>query len=255
MNEWTDQAIVLRMGHFRDTDIWLKVLFRHKGLLTVFAFGASHSRRRFCGCLDILNTLRCYVRTSGRQRFLNLTEAELLSGPAGLRTNWQRNGLAANCLRFAEALGVNAESAEETFVLMEDLRHTLDGEHELPALLPLFFRLRFACAQGFAPALDHCSVCGAPAGENILFRMDEGQLVCPACTGLAGVPGGGQDRYSVRLPGRALATMRQIQQGLPSDWSSDPMPWQERQAVARAIDGFVQYHLGLMWDNGYFRRV
>ena len=248
MNEWTDQAIVLRMGHFRDTDIWLKVLFRHKGLLTVFAFGASHSRRRFCGCLDVLNTLRCYVRTSGRQRFLNLPEAELLSGPASLRSNWQRSGLAANCLRFAEALGVNAESAQETFDLMEDLRRTLDNASELPGMLPLFFRLRFASAQGFAPALDRCAVCGAATDDTAFFSMDEGHLLCPLCAR-------SQSRYMVRLPARALGTMRAIRTGLPSDWASEPLPYAERQALGRAIDGFVQYHLGLGWENGYFRRV
>ena len=26
-------------------------------------------------------------------------------------------------------------------------------------------------------------------------------------------------------------------------------------ACARAIDGFVQYHLGLAWEGNYFRRV
>ena len=248
MNEWTDQAIVLRMGHFRDADLWLKVLFRHKGLLTVFAFGASHSRRRFCGCLDVLNTLRCYVRTSGRQRFLNLTEAELLSGPASLRSNWQRSGLAANCLRFAEALGVNAESAEETFDLMEDLRQTLDSDRELSGMLPLFFRLRFACAQGFAPALNHCAGCGASHDGEFFFSMDEGHLLCPVCARQ-------QSRYMVRLPARALAAMRQVQANRPSAWPSAPLPYQERQALGRAIDGFVQYHLGLTWENGYFKRV
>ena len=248
MNEWTDQAIVLRMGHFRDADLWLKVLFRHKGLCTVFAFGGSRSRRRFCGCLDVLNTLRCYVRTSGRQRFLNLTEAELLSGPDRLRSNWQRSGIAANCLRFAEALGVNAESAAETFDLMEDLRVTLDTSRELPGMLPLFFRLRFACAQGLAPALQTCAFCGAQVEGEGSFSMDDGHVLCPACAIR-------QNRYSVRLPGRALSTMRQVQASLPSAWPGETLPYPERQALGRAIDGFVQYHLGLAWENGYFRRV
>ena len=250
MKEWTDQAIVLRMGHFRDADLWLKVLFRHKGLLTVFAFGGSRSRRRFCGCLDILNTLRCYVRTSGRQRFLNLAEAQLLSGPVGLRRNWQRGGIAANCLRFAEALGVNAESAAETFTLMEDLRATLDGAESVPAMLPLFFRLRFAGAQGFAPDLARCSACGAEIDEHVFFRMDEGQLLCQACSRAQRF-----GRYAVSLSGRALGTLRQIQTSLPSAWPTGPLPPADRQPLARAIDGFVQYHLGLAWENGYFRRV
>ena len=94
--EWADQAVVLRIGHFRESDLWLKLLCRGRGLLTLFAFGGSRSRRRFCGCLDVLNTLQCRVKTSGRENFLNLEEAVLLSGPQCLRGNWQRMGLAAN---------------------------------------------------------------------------------------------------------------------------------------------------------------
>ena len=88
--EWADQAVVLRIGHFRESDLWLKLLCRGRGLLTLFAFGGSRSRRRFCGCLDVLNTLQCRVKTSGRENFLNLEEAVLLSGPQCLRGNWQR---------------------------------------------------------------------------------------------------------------------------------------------------------------------
>lgn len=80
--EWADQAVVLRIGHFRESDLWLKLLCRGRGLLTLFAFGGSRSRRRFCGCLDVLNTLQCRVKTSGRENFLNLEEAVLLSGAA-----------------------------------------------------------------------------------------------------------------------------------------------------------------------------
>ena len=55
-------------------------------------------------------------------RFLNLEEAALLQGPRLLRRNWQRMGLAANCLRFVEAMGVGEDAATEAFLLVEDLR-------------------------------------------------------------------------------------------------------------------------------------
>ena len=86
--EWTDQALVLRMGAFRESDLWLKLLCREHGLLTLFAFGGSRSRRRFCGCLDVLNSLQCRVRSSKDGRFLNLEEAALVEGPRLLRRNW-----------------------------------------------------------------------------------------------------------------------------------------------------------------------
>lgn len=53
--EWTDQALVLRMGAFRESDLWLKLLCREHGLLTLFAFGGSRQQAtllRLSGCAE-----------------------------------------------------------------------------------------------------------------------------------------------------------------------------------------------------------
>ena len=250
MTDWADQALVLRIGHFREADLWLKLLCRKHGLLTLFAFGGSRSRRRFCGCLDVLNSLRCRVRASGRGNFLNLEEAVLTEGPQGLRSDWRRMGLAANCLRVVEALGVTDEGADKAYALVEDLRRTLDTATELPGLLPLFFRLRFAGAAGFAPNLGSCGLCGAPVDGAAQFVVDEGQLRCVTCRASAGPA-----RYGVDLSAAGLDLLRHVQQEFPSGWRVGELPAAERRACARSIDGFVQYHLGLAWEGGWFRRV
>ncbi|WP_300717451.1 DNA repair protein RecO C-terminal domain-containing protein [uncultured Desulfovibrio sp.] len=249
--EWTDQALVLRMGAFRESDLWLRLLCRKHGLLTVFAFGGSRSRRRFCGCLDVLNTLRGRVRSSRDGRFLNLEEATLTRGPRLLRRNWQRMGLAANCLRFVEAMGVSEDAAEESFLLMEDLREALEAEQAPPVLLPLYFRLRLAGALGFAPNLGQCGRCGRAIDGQALFVVDEGQLRCPSCRSGRFEP----ERYGVEVPAEGLDLLRRVQQSFPSAWPGGELSPPVRRACARAIDGFVQYHLGLAWEGSYFRRV
>jgi DNA repair protein RecO (recombination protein O) len=249
MIEWADHAMVLRMGRFREADIWLKLLCKRRGMLTLFAFGGSRSKRRFCGCLDVLNTLRCRVSTARNGSFLNLQEAVLLTGPQALRQNWRRMALAANCLRFVEAFDINGEGAAEAFALVEDMRHTLDAGHGLSSLFPLFFRLRLAGAMGFAPRLEKCGVCGSPLTGGALFAVDEGHMRCANCK--AERP----TRYGVEVPGKGIDLLRRVQRNFPSAWpAEDPAPI-ERRACAKAIDGFVQYHLGLTWKNGSFRRV
>ena len=90
-------------------------------------------------------------------------------------------GLAANCLRFVEALGVTAEGAAGAYALVEDLRRTLESAPALPGLFPLFFRLRLAGVMGFAPNLESCGQCGAPLEGGGQFVVDEGQMRCPVC--------------------------------------------------------------------------
>lgn len=253
--EWTEQALVVRLGAFRETDLWVRLLCRRRGLLTVFAFGGCRSRRRFCGCLDVLNELRCRARTSRNGRFLTLEEATLLHGPQRLRRNWQRMGIAANCLRFVEALGVSEDNAEEAYALLTDFSHTADSASELPALAPLFFRWRLAGALGLAPDMERCAVCGGPSGEGSLLVVNEGRLRCRACRRERAAAGIVPERYGVELTAAALDVLRRVQQEFPSEWRRSPLPPADRRACGRAIDGFVQYHLGLAWENGYFRRV
>lgn len=252
MREWLDEAVVLRIRHFRESDLWLRLLCRGRGALTLFAFGGSRSRRRFCGCLDVFNTLHCRVRVSARGDFLNLEEAALLRGPRDLRGDWRRMGLATNCLRFLEALGVDGEGAAESFALLEDLREVLEHRHGLPQLLTLFFRLRLAGALGFAPNLGQCGVCGAEADAQASFVVDEGLLLCPHCRALRPPA---ETRYCVEISQRGLDVLRAVQQTFPSAWPVEALAAPDRRACARLIDGFVQYHLGLAWENGYFRRV
>lgn len=271
--EWSDTALVLHVGRFRETDMWLRLLSRHRGIFNVFAFGGSRSRRRFCGCLDLLNTVNYRVKSSRNGEFLALQEGVLLRGPQRLRTDWSRLGMAMNCVRFLDALGVTRDGAPAAFALLESTLACLEQDQPPHSLFSLFFRLRLASDQGFAPALDVCAFCGcAVEGEDVTFLMDEGQIRCAHCArqgnGLsedAGMGrsesrggefwGNGAFRYAVALPSAGLDALRTVQREEPSQWGGAQLSLPARRACARAIDGFVQYHLGIAWEEGRFRRV
>ena len=37
--EWSDTALVLGVGRFRESDLWLRMLTRRHGIVSAFAFG------------------------------------------------------------------------------------------------------------------------------------------------------------------------------------------------------------------------
>ena len=127
----------------------------------------------------------------------------------------------------------------------------LEAEKAPPVLLPLYFRLRLAGALGFAPNLGQCGRCGRTISEDALFVVDEGQLRCSSCRSSRFE----LERYGVEIPAQGLDLLRHVQQSFPSGWPDGELPPPVRRACARAIDGFVQYHLGLAWEGNYFRRV
>ena len=252
MAEWNEQAIILKLGHFREADLWLRALLRQRGLVTLFAFGGAKSRRRFSGCLDQFNTLDCQIRTSRTGEYATLAEAGLLGAPQRLRLDWRRMGLAANCLRFVDAIGIGPETARESFELLENLRATLEKPAEPSPWLPVFFRLRLAAILGFGPEFKQCSLCGRQLRGPAWFRPAEGQTLCAACS----LTNPDKNRGpGIRLPAASLDLLDSVRQSLPCDWSSKSIADADLRQAARAIDGLVQFHLGLEWDNGKFRRI
>ena len=247
--EWTDKALVLHVGRFREADMWVRLLTRRQGVLTAFAFGGSRSRRRFCGCLDIGNSILCRVKSTRAVGYLALQEASLLQGLRRLRTDGQRLGLAVNCLRFLEVLDIQGEEAHGAFVLVEDILRLLEEGLSLPPLLTLLFRLRIASDQGFAPFLHGCVRCGRQArtDESWQFLLDRGGLLCPDCR----VTG----RYALELAAASLAFLRTVQHNAPILWDASRLNSAERRQCGRVVDAFVQYHLGIAWEEGRFRLV
>lgn len=245
--EWTDDALVLHVGRFREADLWVRLLARDQGLVTAFAFGGSKSRRRFTGCLDAFNVIRARASTSRNGIFLNLQEATLLEGPARLRADWRRQGVAANCVRFLEALGVPPDGAGTSFALTRGLLGLLENADDVPGIVPLLFRFRLASDQGYAPDLTACSRCGRPlaAWESSFFLVADGVASCPECRP--------QGSMSLVVSREALDVLRKVQEYSPDSWGGFALPPEDGRQAGRLIDAFVRYHLGLEWVNGRFR--
>ncbi|MEG2172019.1 MAG: DNA repair protein RecO [Desulfovibrionaceae bacterium] len=246
--EWTDTALVLHVGRFRESDMWLRLLSQHRGIFNVFAFGGSRSRKRFCGCLDLLNTVNCRIKTTRNGSYLALQEGVLLQGPQKLRKDYKRLGIVMNCVRFTEALGIGREGGSSAFSLLAKVMQAMESDHTFSPLLPLLFRLRLASEQGFAPSFDRCGVCGGAITGAATFLVNEGEVHCPQCMDRQGA-------YAVDIPARGLALLRTVQLQPLNCWDTASLSLTEKRACARAVDGFVQYHLGIAWENGRFKKV
>lgn len=246
--EFTDKGIILRMGRFKEADLWVRFLSPEHGIVTAFAFGGCRSRQRFGGCLDHLNEVLFRVKGSRLGAYSTLEEGSLLHSPVRLRTDLTRLGLAVNCQKFIEAMGVSAEGARPAFALFEETLTLLQQADDIDALLPLLFRARFAFDQGYRPDTGYCLECGKAIGsEGGVFHVQEGVLFCHTCTAPSG------PRF--RMSNESLDALRFVQENSPLRWCVPDLSQRARKELTRAVDGFIQFHIGLAWDKGTFRRV
>ena len=247
--DFSSQALVLRVGRFREADLWVRFLSPNRGIHTAFAFGGCRSRRRFSGCLDQLNVVHFRVKSSRTGSFLTLEEGTLLRGPTRLRQDWQRFGIAQNCLRFIEAFDVPADSASAAFSLAIELMTCLEESERAVQCLPALFRGRFAFDQGYLVDFSSCALCGESLSKSGggWFLLKEGMVQCPDCPRPPGP--------ATRLSAEGLDLLRSIQHTSPLSWVMRDISPPVLRECFRAVDNFIQYHIGLSWDGGRFKRV
>ncbi len=251
--EWSDKALVVGVGRFRETDMWLRLLTEQHGLMSVFAFGGSRSRKRFSGCLDMLNFLKIHAKTTRNGQYVALQESILLKGPQRLRTDRLRLGMFMNCVHFVEALGVPPENGKATLHMLGELHAFFEEAKSVPDALPLLFRLRMVSDQGYSPVFTSCLRCGTAVQSlpHAYFSVQEGAVLCSDCVGPDRV-GQGTPFFMIRRP--VLEFLQQILSISPKNWQADAISASDRRQCCRMIDEFIQYHVGLYWDKGRFQR-
>lgn len=259
MKEFTEKVLILRVGRFREADLWVRFLSPTRGIMSAFAFGGSRSRRRFSGCLDTFNEVSFSLKVTRNGLYTSLQEGLLVQSPQRLRNDWQRLGVATNCGKFVEAFGVAPDGAGKAYNLVADTLALLERDHSFPGNFPLFFRLKFVFEQGYPLYFNKCSQCGkffadmnTAIGERICFFVSEGSFVCGAC--------GATQKNGIFLPvsHETLDALALVQEYSPLCWQQSGLgalsPSVQRD-LARLIDAFIEHHIGLHWDNNRFVRV
>lgn len=250
--EFTERVIILQLGKFKEADLWVRFLSPSRGMVSAFAFGGSRSRRRFVGCLDVFNEISVRVATSPRSSYLALQEGVLIKGLDRLRSDWSRFGMAVNCTRFLQSFGIGPDGANTALELVREMLFLLEHAEIVPALLPVFFRIRLASDHGYALQSQTCSFCGKglkePGKGPARLVVQEGRIACPGCAGQNTGP-------QLPLCAEALDILEYITRYGPSMWTVLPGPaTQASRELSRAVDGFIQYHVGITWDKGRFVR-
>jgi DNA repair protein RecO (recombination protein O) len=245
--EFNDCSIVLRLGGFREADLWVHLLSPSRGVFSAFAFGGSKSRRRFSGCLDLFNEVRFHIK-SGRGSYLALQEGMLLKGPSRLRHDWRRLGMAVNCALFVESFCKGPEGAGKTHSLFVDLLNCLESDAPISAFLPMFFRARLAFEQGYALDPDFCSFCGASLADSHAHMPGQNPTVLPVnaqgllCGGCAGKIRADVRRFPLGRGG--LSVLRALIGTPVSAWGQMPENENSQKECAMATEAFLQYNIG-----------
>jgi len=224
------RAIVLRGRTLGEADRIYTLFTELRGKLDAVAKGVRRPKSHIAGRLEFMSEA---AFTLHRGRNLDvITSADLVE------THWAelvRPGAFAAASVVAELVDAFCEpdlAMPDAYALLRGAARGIARAAEPASLVPRF-ALRLLDVLGLAPPSDACVHCGGPFGEGAWADVDAGGLACAACRphradalGLSAA-----DVTSFRALGapRAAAT--------PNSLRATP-------AAARAIDAFINYHLG-----------
>lgn len=164
--DYIENFIILKKGKFREYDLWLKVFSPNKGLQTYFAFGGLKSKRRFCGCLDILNIL-CGKIENKKKGYYILQEASLIENFSLIKQDKKKIGVVVNSLNFLEKIRISQEEFKQVYLFLKDFLYSIEETEDI-SFFPLLFKTCLIFNLGYLPLFDSCLKCK----RNIMWEKE-----------------------------------------------------------------------------------
>src|ERR1700678_1121514 len=183
MQLYRDDGIVLRTQKLGEADRIITVLGRTTGRIRAVAKGVRRTKSRFGARLEPFTHVDLMLHP-GRSLDV-ITQAEVIR-PYGepLAADYPRYTAGVAMLETAERFTPMEKepSLRQLLLLIGGLRSLGEAEHD-PRLILDAFMLRSLAVAGYAPALEECARCGAPARERRLpaFAVAAGGLLCASC--------------------------------------------------------------------------
>lgn len=235
MSLYRDDGIVLRTQKLGEADRIVTVLTRRNGRIRAVGKGVRRTKSRFGGRLEPFTHVDLLLYTGRTLDVITQAETVRAYGEP-LTADYPRYTTGTAMLETAERFAaVEKEPALRQFLLLVGgLRTLADGGHD-PRMVLDAFLLRSLAIAGYAPALEECVLCGAPAppGETggLAFGVAAGGLTCRSCR-----PAG-----AATPAAQTVALMRALLRG---DWAhADASERRHQVECSGLVAAYLQWHL------------
>jgi DNA repair protein RecO (recombination protein O) len=225
------RAIVLRARNLGEADRIYTLFTSLRGKVDAVAKGVRRTKSHIAGRLEFLSEV---ALTMHRGRNLDvITSADLISTQWSDLVDPAAFGAGNVVAELVDAFCEPDLAMPDAYALLRDAVRGLARADDPAALVPRF-ALRFLDVLGLAPASDACVRCGGAFADGSAWAdVDAGGLSCEACrphhADVLALPRADVDAFRALAAPRRTATRASLQ----------PTP-----AASRAIDAFVNYHLG-----------
>ncbi len=232
MPSYRDQGVVLRTYRLGETDRIVHLLTRGRGKVRAVAKGVRRPGSRFGGRLEAYSLVDLQLH-EGRNLDV-VTQAELLTAHAEVRSDYARSAAAAVMVELADQVVQEGEAEPEVLELLLAGLGALAAGPDDPSVFVDAYLLRLAGLVGFPATAAVCAACQAP-GPHVFLSVRAGGALCPDCA-----PAGTR-----AVDPEVVASLAQL--AAIGEWASLPRLAREhpvaRRTAAAYARAFVEHHL------------
>lgn len=163
MRGLADEAIVVGLMDYRETDRIIHLFTKEHGRMSGLARGAKKSVKRFGGAFELFARLSLNFIPS--ENLANISAAEPLTIYPGIRKAIDNIAHASYACELVSALTPERLSNKRVYRLLSTYLEHLDAAPADPSDRH-FFEINLLNVLGYRPPLDSCSGCGAAVAEE-----------------------------------------------------------------------------------------
>lgn len=172
------QAFILSTCDYADSDRIVSLFTLEHGRIKAFARGARNSRKRFGAGLEPFARVEAHLRI--KQGLSGLQEAEIRNIYPRIRGDLVKIAHSLYACELVEAMLPEGHPLPRLFRLLSAYLDRLEVSAARESERR-FFEINLLNIIGYRPALESCSRCGAPFGEQGCLWQCDGELACRAC--------------------------------------------------------------------------
>lgn len=241
MKQQTDEAIVLGVMDYRETDRIVQLFTREHGRMSGLARGARKSVKRFKGAFELFAHLT--VDFLPAENLAAIGSAEPITIYPGIRTALSSIAHASYAIELVAVITPERLPNRRVFRLLAAYLQHLDALPADPSERH-FFEINLLNILGYRPPLESCSRCGAAlAYEGGCWSPGLRQgIVCARCS-----------RGGFSLPGSSVALLlNSLKTGRFGSIRFDPA---EISAVDRFMEAYIAMHISRPLKSLAFLRL
>jgi len=188
MRSISDEAIVIGLMDFRETDRIVSLFTKEHGRMSGLARGARRSVKRFGGSLELF--ARLSVNFAQGESLVSIRDVDAVTIYPGIRSSFEGIAHAGYACELVSLLAPERLANGRLFRLLTAYLDHLDNS---PATASgrHFFEINLLNILGYRPPLDSCAGCGSELGlKGGFWSGHEGGIYCRNCSGNGSFLGG-----------------------------------------------------------------